>query len=128
MPSGLRSGVCDEGRGHPEAPRGLSGQQSTSDEGRDRPEALRRVSGQSHRGTLAGQLAAMGFTDTATTERRLAGLGFGRSGHSEDDGPLLSAVAAAADPDQALAALTRMAPDKDLFAALRADQIGRAHV
>ncbi len=73
------------------------------------------------RGSLAGQLAAMGFADTATAQRLLAGLGYGSSGNSGDDGPLLSAVAAAADPDQALTALARMAPDAELLAALRGD-------
>jgi glutamate-ammonia-ligase adenylyltransferase len=77
------------------------------------------------RGSLAGQLAALGFADTATAQRRLAGLGFGSSGNSADDGPLLTALAAAADPDQALAALARMAPDASLLAALRTDPVLR---
>ncbi len=69
------------------------------------------------RGTLAGQLASMGFADTARAAKLLAGLGAA--------GPLLEAVAASADPDQALAALARMTPDADLMAALQADPVLR---
>jgi [glutamine synthetase] adenylyltransferase / [glutamine synthetase]-adenylyl-L-tyrosine phosphorylase len=66
------------------------------------------------RGSLAGQLAAMGFADTERAQRLLAGLG------GVDTG-LLQALAGAADPDQALAALARMRPDPGLLAALEAD-------
>ena len=92
---------------------------------RDGARRGRRLSGQTQRGSLAGQLAALGFADTATAQRRLTGLGFGSSGNSADDGPLLTALAAAADPDQALAALDRMAPGADLHGALRADPVLR---
>ncbi len=71
------------------------------------------------RGTLAGQLAAMGFADTARTRQLLTGdLGLDPEGA---DAPLVEALAAAADPDLALAALARMAPGDDLRAALRSD-------
>src|SRR5215469_10294388 len=117
-------GTSDEGRQRLESATAVSGQQGTSDEGRDRLQAPRGLSGKHsmpHR-SLAGQLAAMGFTDTGHAQRLLTGLGFGESGNSGDDGPLLSALAAAADPDQALAALARMAPGPDLLAALRTDE------
>ena len=61
------------------------------------------------RGTLAGQLAAMGFADTARARQLLTeDLGPGPDGA---DAPLVEALAAAADPDLALAALARLAPD-----------------
>jgi [glutamine synthetase] adenylyltransferase / [glutamine synthetase]-adenylyl-L-tyrosine phosphorylase len=69
------------------------------------------------RGSLAGQLAAMGFADTGRARQLLAALGLEPGRH---DG-LLGALAAAADPDLALAALARMAPDASLLAALDAD-------
>jgi [glutamine synthetase] adenylyltransferase / [glutamine synthetase]-adenylyl-L-tyrosine phosphorylase len=69
--------------------------------------------------TLAGQLAAMGFADT------------GRAQHlvTEDlaldtaaaDSAVLTAIAAAADPDLALASLARLPHDAELRTALRAD-------
>src|SRR5215472_13505491 len=70
--------------------------------------------------TLAGQLAAMGFADTARAQRLI----------TEDlvldtaaaDSGLLPALAAAADPDLALAGLARLAGAADLRAALRADE------
>jgi glutamate-ammonia-ligase adenylyltransferase len=66
------------------------------------------------RGSLAGQLAAMGFADTARAQALLGGLGdIGES--------LLQALASAPDPDLALAALTRMRPGPELLAALAAD-------
>ncbi len=90
------------------------------------------------RGSLAGQLASMGFADTARARQLLAELG--RAEHAgagpgtarpdaadaaiAEAGPepeLLSALAAAADPDRALAALVRMGPGAQLMAALRAD-------
>jgi [glutamine synthetase] adenylyltransferase / [glutamine synthetase]-adenylyl-L-tyrosine phosphorylase len=74
------------------------------------------------RGSLAGQLAAMGFADTARAQRLLAGLPWGGSG---PDRSVLAALAAAADPDQALAGLARMAPDAKLLAALRDDELLR---
>ena len=71
------------------------------------------------RGTLAGQLAAMGFTDTARARRLL----------TEDlrldfegaDAVLLADLAGAADPDLALTGLARLQPGTQLRAALRAD-------
>jgi [glutamine synthetase] adenylyltransferase / [glutamine synthetase]-adenylyl-L-tyrosine phosphorylase len=79
------------------------------------------------RGTLAGQLAAMGFADTARAERLLAGLGLGADvPDAVDRGPgrrpdqrVLSALASAADPDLALAGLARMTPDAQLRHELR---------
>src|SRR5215469_10821301 len=75
--------------------------------------------------TLAGQLAAMGFADTARAQRLI----------TEDlvldtaaDSGLLPALAAAADPDLALAGLARLAGDADLRAALRADAGFRARL
>jgi glutamate-ammonia-ligase adenylyltransferase len=86
------------------------------------------------RGTLAGHLAAIGFADTARAEALLTELGLaigtaggdettGLAGSTEDgpDGLLLRALSGAADPDLALAALTRMAPGSDLRQALRDD-------
>ncbi len=89
------------------------------------------------RGSLAGQLATLGFADTARAMQLLAELaraddGQGEPGRARDGtargGPepeLLSALAAAASPDQALAALVRMQPDPVLLAALRADPVLR---
>ncbi len=76
------------------------------------------------RGTLAGQLAAMGFTDTARAQLLLAELGIEAADGSPDsnpDRPVLHALAGAADPDLALAGLARIAPDAELRQALRAD-------
>ena len=69
----------------------------------------------SPRGTLAGQLAAMGFADTARAQQRMTELGA--------DATLLQAIAGAADPDLALAALARLAPDSQLRQALRTDPV-----
>ncbi len=81
------------------------------------------------RGTLAGQLAAMGFGDTARAQHLLAELGIDASsagpGTRAPDRPLVQALASAADPDLALAALARMAPDAELRDALRADAVLR---
>jgi glutamate-ammonia-ligase adenylyltransferase len=75
------------------------------------------------RGTLAGQLAAMGFADTARAQLLLAELGIEAAGNAEDsaDRPLLRALAGAADPDLALATLARIGPDAELRQSLRAD-------
>jgi [glutamine synthetase] adenylyltransferase / [glutamine synthetase]-adenylyl-L-tyrosine phosphorylase len=72
------------------------------------------------RGTLAGQLATMGFADTVRAGRLLAELGAGAG--TEPGHELLAALAAAADPDRALAALARMNPDPQLLAALHDDR------
>ena len=70
--------------------------------------------------TLAGQLAAMGFADTARAQRLLTeDLGLDPAGA---DAGLLAALAAAADPDLALASLARLPHDAGLWAALRADE------
>jgi [glutamine synthetase] adenylyltransferase / [glutamine synthetase]-adenylyl-L-tyrosine phosphorylase len=69
--------------------------------------------------TLAGQLAAMGFADTARAQHLI----------TEDlaldlaaaDSDVLGALAGAADPDLALASLAGLPHDADLRAALRAD-------
>jgi [glutamine synthetase] adenylyltransferase / [glutamine synthetase]-adenylyl-L-tyrosine phosphorylase len=67
------------------------------------------------RGSLAGQLAAMGFSDTARAQRLLADIPWSGSG---PDREVLAALAAAADPDQALAGLARMGPGTGLLATL----------
>jgi [glutamine synthetase] adenylyltransferase / [glutamine synthetase]-adenylyl-L-tyrosine phosphorylase len=81
------------------------------------------------RGTLAGQLAAMGFADTARAQQLLAETGIDAAGaytgSAGPDRPLLRALAGAADPDLALAALARMAPDAGLRRALRSDAVLR---
>ena len=71
------------------------------------------------RGTLAGQLAAMGFADTARAQRLLGDLGIDVADVA--DRPLMHALAGSADPDQALAAFARMAPDPELLLAVRGD-------
>jgi [glutamine synthetase] adenylyltransferase / [glutamine synthetase]-adenylyl-L-tyrosine phosphorylase len=76
--------------------------------------------------TLAGQLAAMGFADTARAQRLLTedlGLDVGAG-----DASLVEALAAAADPDLALASLARLPHDTELRAALRADEGFRARL
>jgi [glutamine synthetase] adenylyltransferase / [glutamine synthetase]-adenylyl-L-tyrosine phosphorylase len=70
--------------------------------------------------TLAGQLAAMGFADTARAQRLLTeDLGLDPAGQ---DAGLLAAIAATADPDLALASLARLPHDAGLRAALHADE------
>src|ERR1700691_454785 len=73
--------------------------------------------------TLAGRLAALGFADTVGADRlltedlRLDAIG--------QDAPLVAAIAAAADPDLALAGLARLAgpaPDEELLGRLRGDE------
>jgi glutamate-ammonia-ligase adenylyltransferase len=74
--------------------------------------------------TLAGRLAALGFADSADAQRLLADeLGLDLLGR---DAPIVSALAAAPDPDLALAGLARLLPDEQLLAAMRADQGLRA--
>jgi glutamate-ammonia-ligase adenylyltransferase len=76
--------------------------------------------------TLAGQLAAMGFADTARAQRLLSeDLGLDAAGRDAD---VLAALAAAADPDLALATLARLPHDAALWAALRADEDFRARL
>ncbi|HTX84103.1 MAG TPA: bifunctional [glutamine synthetase] adenylyltransferase/[glutamine synthetase]-adenylyl-L-tyrosine phosphorylase [Streptosporangiaceae bacterium] len=94
------------------------------------------------RGTLAGQLAAMGFADAARAEALIGELGL-EIGDSGDDGrgpaegappgngsegpdaELLRELAAAADPGQALTGLARLGLDAELRQALRADVLLR---
>ncbi|HSR86664.1 MAG TPA: bifunctional [glutamine synthetase] adenylyltransferase/[glutamine synthetase]-adenylyl-L-tyrosine phosphorylase [Streptosporangiaceae bacterium] len=80
------------------------------------------------RGTLAGQLAVMGFANTSRAQQLLAELGIDVAPGDADaspDRPLVQALAGAADPDLALAALAKMAPNAELRAALRADAMLR---
>lgn len=90
------------------------------------------------RGTLAGQLAAMGFADTARAQALIGELGLDVGGAGGDgrgltegapagdgaegaDVQVLHELAAAADPGQALTGLVRLAPDTELRQALRED-------
>ncbi len=76
--------------------------------------------------TLAGQLATMGFADTARAERLvIEDLGLDTAG---GDSGLLGALAVAADPDLALASLARLPHDAELWAALRDDEGFRARL
>ncbi len=69
--------------------------------------------------TLAGRLASLGFADASRAERLITGeLALDVRGA---DAELVEALAAAADPDAALAGLARLAPDAGLLAALRAE-------
>jgi len=71
------------------------------------------------RTTPVGRLARMGFADAARAQQFVTeDLGLDPDGADSD---LLEALAAAADPDLALAALARMAVDAELRAALRED-------
>src|SRR5215831_11174369 len=71
------------------------------------------------RTTLSAQLARMGFADPAQAER-LAGGDLALDIDGGDAG-LLAALAGAADPDLALAALARMPRDAELLTALHQD-------
>src|SRR5579859_1846983 len=74
--------------------------------------------------TLTGRLAALGFADTATALRLLReDLVLDVAGA---DLPVVAALAAAPDPDLAVAGLAAMAPDDGLRAALRSDEQLRA--
>jgi len=76
--------------------------------------------------TLTGRLASLGFADPARAERLISDdLALDLEG---DDGKLLEALAAAADPDAALAGLARLAPGAELLDALRADPEFRARL
>jgi [glutamine synthetase] adenylyltransferase / [glutamine synthetase]-adenylyl-L-tyrosine phosphorylase len=69
--------------------------------------------------TLAGQLAAMGFADTGRAQRLVTDeLALDTAAA---DFQVLAALAAAADPDLALASLARLPRDAELRAALRSD-------
>ncbi len=69
------------------------------------------------RTTLAARLARMGFADPAQAERLVASLAL----DTGDDAVLLDALGDAADPDRALAALSRMPRDEQLLAAIHDD-------
>jgi [glutamine synthetase] adenylyltransferase / [glutamine synthetase]-adenylyl-L-tyrosine phosphorylase len=74
------------------------------------------------RTTLAGRLARLGFADAARAERLLlTDLGIDAEGMGSEPGadPLLTALAAAADPDLALTGLARVFGAADDPAALR---------
>ncbi|HXS62079.1 MAG TPA: bifunctional [glutamine synthetase] adenylyltransferase/[glutamine synthetase]-adenylyl-L-tyrosine phosphorylase [Streptosporangiaceae bacterium] len=72
------------------------------------------------RETLAGRLAALGFADTDGARRVLTDqLKLDADGADAD---LVVALAAAADPDQALIRLAALGDDQELVEALRADQ------
>src|SRR5258706_16002890 len=74
--------------------------------------------------TLAGRLAALGFADTADAQRLLADeLGLDLLGRAA---PIITALAAAPDPDLALAGLARLLPDEQLLVPLRPDDGLRA--
>jgi [glutamine synthetase] adenylyltransferase / [glutamine synthetase]-adenylyl-L-tyrosine phosphorylase len=76
--------------------------------------------------SLAGQLAAMGFADTARAERLLTSdLRLDTGGA---DSAVVEAIAGAADPDLALASLSRMPPEAGFRAALRDDGQFRARL
>ncbi|HLQ55301.1 MAG TPA: bifunctional glutamine-synthetase adenylyltransferase/deadenyltransferase, partial [Streptosporangiaceae bacterium] len=69
--------------------------------------------------TLAGRLASLGFADADGAQRLVTdNLALDIRG---EDGELIEALAAAADPDAALAGLALLAPDAGLLAALRAE-------
>src|SRR5262245_41694499 len=76
--------------------------------------------------TPAGRLAALGFADTATANRLLATeLGLDMLGADAD---LVDALAAAADPDLALAGLARLPREASLAEALSANPALRARL
>jgi [glutamine synthetase] adenylyltransferase / [glutamine synthetase]-adenylyl-L-tyrosine phosphorylase len=67
----------------------------------------------------------MGFADTARARRLVTELGLDAGASTGADATLLQALAAAADPDLALAGLARMAPAAELRQALGADAVLR---
>ena len=76
------------------------------------------------RTTLSARLARMGFADPAQAERLAGGdlaLDLDSGDTGSGDGGLRAALAAAADPDLALAALARMPRDAELLTALHQD-------
>src|SRR5579872_1907500 len=72
------------------------------------------------RGTVAGQLARMGFADAARAERLMSEAGV--------DSAMLESLAGAADPDLALAGLARIPLPGQTRAALRDDESFRARL
>jgi glutamate-ammonia-ligase adenylyltransferase len=76
--------------------------------------------------TLAGRLASLGFADADRAQRQVSDdLALDILGQDSD---LIKALAAAADPDAALAGLARLAPGAGLLAALRAEPDFRARL
>ena len=76
--------------------------------------------------TVAGRLAALGFADTAAAQRLLsAELHLDPLG---DDAQVVAALAAAPDPDLALAGLARLGRDEPLLEAMRSDPGLRARL
>ncbi len=76
--------------------------------------------------TVAGRLAALGFADTAGAQRLLSSdLHLDPLG---DDAQVVAALAAAPDPDLALAGLARLGPDDQLLDELRSDPGLRARL
>ncbi len=69
--------------------------------------------------TLAGRLATLGFADTATAERLVSSQL--RLEPAGADASVVTALAAAPDPDLALAGLAELRPDDELLAELRGD-------
>jgi [glutamine synthetase] adenylyltransferase / [glutamine synthetase]-adenylyl-L-tyrosine phosphorylase len=78
------------------------------------------------RTTAAARLARLGFTDPARAERLLAGHPALSAGEPGD--AVIDALALAADPDLALAALSRIPDDGELLAAMRDDPLLRARL
>src|SRR5204862_5764382 len=103
-------------------PGGRGGRGRPAAAGRDHAEPLtvryRHGVSMPRRTTLSARLARMGFADPAQAER-LAGRDLALDIDSGDidsgDAGLLAALAAAADPDLALAALARMPRDAELL-------------
>ena len=76
------------------------------------------------RTTLAARLARMGFADPARAEQLVGSLALGageQAGISEAGTVLLEALGNAADPDLALAALSRIPADEEMLAAIHED-------
>src|SRR6185437_2546801 len=74
--------------------------------------------------TLTGRLAALGFADTASAQRLLTDeLGLDVVGADAD---IVAALAAAPDPDRAVAGLAALVPNADLLTSLRSDDQFRA--
>ncbi|HWG62525.1 MAG TPA: bifunctional [glutamine synthetase] adenylyltransferase/[glutamine synthetase]-adenylyl-L-tyrosine phosphorylase [Streptosporangiaceae bacterium] len=81
------------------------------------------------RTTPAGRLARLGFADGARAEQLISeDLALDADGEEGADADLLTAIAGAADPDLALAALARLPRDDGLITALREDPGLRARL
>ena len=77
------------------------------------------------RTTVAARLARLGFADPARAELLIADLAV--AGEQAEDS-LIDALSTAADPDLALAALTRMPRDAELARALAEDPLLRGRL